>query len=139
VLFGIIFLWTPPHFWALSLVSNADYARAGVPMLPVTQGAKTTRQQILAYSLVLVVGTTVPLWIGFGGVLWAAVAGLGGLVFLALAVKVARSRAGEADAGPQDRKAALGLFAYSIAYLFALFAVPMVEHGLGLFWPLPQV
>jgi protoheme IX farnesyltransferase len=139
VLFGIIFLWTPPHFWALSLVSNADYARAGVPMLPVTKGAPATRRQIVAYTVALLAATAVPVWTGFGGMLWAAVAGLGGLGFFALAVRVALSRAGEADAGPADRKAAMGLFAYSIAYLFAVFAVPMVEHGLGLYWPLPQL
>jgi protoheme IX farnesyltransferase len=132
LLFALIFMWTPPHFWALSLNANSDYARAGVPMLPVVKGAKETRRQILLYSLVMAPLGLAPVASGLGGYAYAFVAGLGGLVFLALAVRVFFSRAGEGDAAPADRKAATGLFAYSIFYLFALFGALIVERVLGL-------
>jgi protoheme IX farnesyltransferase len=81
----IIFLWTPPHFWALSLYISTDYAKAGVPMLPVVKGAKETRKQILLYTLILIPVCVAPVFTGLGGWLYLAVSALGGLVFLTLA------------------------------------------------------
>ena len=101
ILFLIIFLWTPPHFWALGLYTKEDYARAGVPMMPVVRGARSTRRQILAYSAVLTPVGLAPLATGLGGAIYAAVSLLGGLVFLGLAVRLARSNVGDVSAaGP---------------------------------------
>lgn len=146
LLFLIIFLWTPPHSWALALYSAGDYARAGIPMMPVARGARSTRLQILLYSLVLVPVGVAPAFTGLGGVIYGVVAAVGGLVFLALAVRVWRSRAGDQPdkAEAVGREAALydvraeakparNLFAFSILYLMALFAALLVEQlpGLG--------
>lgn len=136
VLVAIIFLWTPPHFWALSLYLRGDYAAAGVPMLPVTHGAAHTRAAILGYSLVLTPMALVPVLTGLGGIAYAAVAGVGGLVFLGLALRLATSRAGEAGAiGDQDLyavkqgdRSARDLFGFSILYLFGLFATLLGER-----------
>jgi hypothetical protein len=95
LLFLIIFLWTPPHSWALALYSAGDYARAGIPMMPVARGAKSTRLQILIYSLVFVPVAVAPGLLGLGGFLYLAVSALGGLGFLFLAVRLWRSRAGD--------------------------------------------
>jgi protoheme IX farnesyltransferase len=142
----IIFLWTPPHFWALSLYISTDYAKAGVPMLPVVKGAKETRKQIMLYSLALVPVCLAPALTGLGGALYLTVAGLGGLVFLGLAWRVFRGTAGDAaDPRPADRdlyevkeeaqrpgsRDARNLFAFSILYLFALFAALLGEAVLG--------
>ena len=139
LLTAIIFLWTPPHFWALSLYVKNDYAAAGVPMLPVTHGLRETRRRIFGYSLVFVPVALSPAFIGLGGMLYAAVAGLGGLGFLVLAWRVLNSHAGE-DGGDgslyrvvQGDKTARDLFAFSILYLAALFAALLVEHGAGLY------
>lgn len=137
----IIFLWTPPHFWALALYQSADYAKAGVPMLPVTAGPAATRRQILLYSLVLAPLGLSPVLTGLGGWIYAVVASVGGAGFLLLAFRLARSRAGEGasapgeiyTAGPDDRHAR-NLFAFSILYLFALFAAVIVERGAGLYF-----
>ncbi|MDP8915937.1 MAG: heme o synthase, partial [Pseudomonadota bacterium] len=140
LLFALIFVWTPPHFWALSLYASEDYARAKVPMLPVIKGPAETRRQILLYSLVLAPLGIAPALIGLGG--WAyAVAGVaGGALFLLLAWRVFRSRAGEADAhggldlgdglydAKFEAKPARDLFAFSILYLFGLFAVLLAER-----------
>ncbi len=122
VLVAIIFLWTPPHFWALSLYRAGDYARAGVPMLPVVAGKRETRRQILRYAIVLCVAGISPVALGFGGPLYlAASAGLGAwFVVLSLAVSRERDEVRE----PHARK----LFLVSILYLFALFAALIVEH-----------
>jgi protoheme IX farnesyltransferase len=135
----IIFLWTPPHFWALALYQRGDYAAAGVPMLPVTHGAPATRRQILLYTLILAPLGLAPVLTGVGGWLYAIVAGLSGAVFILLAVKVARSRAGEAATDPgaiyaarADDLRARNLFIFSILYLFLLFGALIAEHGLGL-------
>ena len=139
---AIIFMWTPPHSWALALYTSEDYARVGVPMLPVAKGAKNTRLQILLYSLVFVPIAIAPAFTGLGGAVYLAVSGLGGLGFLLMAWRVFRSRAGDApddrrDDGLYDVKAgakdARNLFAYSILYLFSLFAVLLVEAAAG--WP----
>ena len=138
LLCAIIFMWTPPHFWALSLYTSGDYAKAGVPMMPVVKGAASTRLQILIYSLILAPLGFAPVLTGLGGLLYAAVAVGGGALFVLLAVRLFRSRAGDVDDagegalyGPKaDARPARDLFAVSILYLFALFAALLVEHGL---------
>ncbi len=122
VLFLIIFIWTPPHFWALALVKSEDYARAGVPMLPVVAGEAETRRQILIYSLILVPLAVVPFAMGFGGLTYGAVSIGMGALFLMLAIRVFRVRE-----GAPAIKAARDLFAYSILYLFVLYATLLGE------------
>jgi len=140
LLCAIIFMWTPPHFWALSLYTSEDYAKAGVPMMPVVKGAASTRLQILVYSLLLIPVCVAPAFTGLGGVGYLAVSGLGGLVFLLLAWRLYRSRAGEAadprnDDGLYDVRTgardARNLFAFSILYLALLFATLLAEHLMG--------
>jgi len=131
ILFGLIFLWTPPHFWALSLWTSKEYARAGVPMLPVTRGAAETRRQILIYTLVVAPFGLVPVATGLGGMIYLVVATLGGAAFLWSAIRVFGSRAGDADA-PVDMRHAKAMFGVSIIYLFALFAALLVERVLPL-------
>ncbi|HEV7157384.1 MAG TPA: heme o synthase [Caulobacteraceae bacterium] len=140
VLVAIIFVWTPPHFWALSLYTSEDYARAGVPMMPLTAGPASTRRQILAYSLVLAPLGLAPAFVGLGGLAYAGVAAAGGAVFVILAARLAMSRAGESGEARQadglyavraGAKAARNLFAFSIVYLFVLFACLLGEHLLG--------
>ncbi len=135
VMFGLIFLWTPPHFWALSLWTSKEYARAGVPMLPVPRGAKHTRLQILLYTLIVAPFGLLPAFTGLGGVIYLAVAAAGGLVFLWCAVRIFMSRAGDADA-PADIGRAKQMFGVSIIYLFALFAALLIEYVLPLHFPL---
>src|SRR3954464_11842753 len=96
LLCAIIFFWTPPHFWALSLYTSEDYAKAGVPMMPVVKGPASTRRQILIYSVLLVPLCLAPAFTGLGGAVYLAVAAAGGLVFVLLAVRLFRSHAGEA-------------------------------------------
>jgi protoheme IX farnesyltransferase len=127
ILFLIIFVWTPPHFWALALLRTREYARAGVPMLPVVAGADATRLQILVYSFLLAPLGMLPALVGFGGLLYAICAFVLGVLFVAFALVCYRRREGEAA----DR-AAKNLFAYSVLYLFLLFAVLLVEHGFGI-------
>jgi protoheme IX farnesyltransferase len=130
VLFLIIFVWTPPHFWALALLRTRDYAKVGVPMLPVVAGADATRLQILIYSLILAPLAMVPAVIGLGGTLYAAAASVLGALFVVMAIDCYRKREGEgADL------AAKNLFAYSVLYLFLLFAVLLVEQGFGISLP----
>ena len=118
-LFLIIFMWTPPHFWALALFRAGEYARAGVPMLPVVAGTRATKLHILAYSALLVPVGTLPSFLGITGLVYAATSVVLGLVFLAGAVAVWR------DDGDRAAKA---LFGYSIIYLFLLFALVMIDH-----------
>ena len=122
VLFLIIFLWTPPHFWALSLDRVDEYARAGVPMLPVVAGRDATIQQILAYSVLLIPASLLPFVLGFGGTLYVATAVASGAILITLGLKLKRS-------DPMDRRPAHRLFAFSIAHLFLLFTALIVEHG----------
>lgn len=130
VLFGIIFLWTPPHFWALALVKSDDYARAGIPMLPVVAGPDATRLQILVYTIILAPFALLPVVMGFGGWAYAVTAILGGLGMLWLAVLVYQRRE-----GPKANRTAMQLFGFSILYLFLLFAVLLGEHvALGSGW-----
>jgi protoheme IX farnesyltransferase len=121
-LFAIIFMWTPPHFWALALFRSGDYAKAGVPMLPVTHGAEETRRQILLYTVALLPVTLSPWFLGFAGVIYLVAASVLGLIFLSGAVAVYRETG--------DR-AARGLFGYSIVYLFLLFGLLVLDRTPG--------
>jgi len=125
LMFLIVFFWTPPHFWALSLLRAEDYARARVPMLPVVAGAAETRRQILLYSILLLPIGAAPWLAGYADAVYGAVALLAGGVMTALAwrLKVAADREGGA-------RLARRLFAFSILYLFVLFAVLLIEGGL---------
>jgi len=126
-LFLIIFMWTPPHFWALALFRESDYAKAGIPMLPVVAGPDETRKQILIYSLVLVPLTFLPPVLGMAGPLYVGMATLLGVMFLYYAAQVYRRREGAAAI-----KACGRLFGFSIAWLFLIFATLLVEHLAGL-------
>jgi heme o synthase len=127
ILFLIIFVWTPPHFWALALLRTGDYARAGVPMLPVVSGAAATRRQILLYSIILAPLGMLPAIVGLGGTLYMVAASVLGSLFVVMAYDCYRKREGdEAD------RVAKSLFAYSVLYLFLLFAVILVEQGFGI-------
>ena len=144
LLCAIIFLWTPPHFWALSLYTAEDYAAVGVPMMPVVRGPAATRRQILLYSLAFVPFAMAPAFTGLGGWLYLAVSGLGGAVFLLLATRLVRGTAGDdreqmtverrgrlyqVRKGAKDAR---NLFAFSILYLFLLFAALLGERIIGL-------
>jgi len=119
--FAIVFIWTPPHFWALSLLIKDDYARTGVPMMPVVRGEESTRRQIVSYSVLLVALTIAPVATGlFGGIYLAAALALGG-VFLALAVKLSIA---------PSRRAALRLYLSSLAYLALLFGSMAADRAL---------
>jgi protoheme IX farnesyltransferase len=122
LLFLIIFFWTPPHFWALSLLRADEYARAGVPMLPVVAGAEETRRQILIYSLVLAPVGASPWLFGYAGLAYGAVAILGGALMAGLCWQLWRT---------PSEQTARRLFAFSILYLFVLFATLLAERGLG--------
>jgi heme o synthase len=125
VLFLIVFLWTPPHFWALSLYRSDDYARAGVPMLPVVAGAARTKREIVVYSVVLTFFAAIaPTALGFATPAYAAVAAGLGAVFVWLAWQVYRMPADDGEMRPARR-----LFAWSMLYLFLLFAILLVENG----------
>jgi protoheme IX farnesyltransferase len=119
----IIFFWTPPHFWALSLYRTDDYARAGIPMLPVVAGAEKTRQYILAYTLVLAPLGAAPWLLGYAGPWYGVTALLAGAIMIALALRVRAERRGHA--------ASKQLFAFSILYLFLLFAMLLVDRLSG--------
>ncbi|WP_417319674.1 heme o synthase [Emcibacter sp.] len=123
VLFGIIFMWTPPHFWALSLFACKDYEKVGVPMLPVVSGEGETRKQILIYSLLMVPVTIAPWIMGFAGMIYGVTSIATGAIFLALAASLYRT----GDLGTAKK-----LFFYSILYLFVLFAVLGIEALLGM-------
>src|SRR3569832_1401524 len=122
LLVAIIFMWTPPHFWALALWRSGDYARAGVPMLPVVKGKRTTRWNFFAYTLTLVPAGIVPAFIGLGGPLYLACAACLGAWFVWQSVAVLRERDEAAE------PAAKRLYGISLLYLFALFAALIGEH-----------
>jgi protoheme IX farnesyltransferase len=123
ILFAIVFVWTPPHFWALALYRSEEYARAGVPMLPVVAGLEETRRQILLYSLALVPLTLMPAVLGFAGFVYALGAAALGALFLAGAVRVRTAR---------DESSARRLFGFSIIYLFSIFALLVIDNLIGL-------
>ena len=124
-LFAVIFLWTPPHFWALALYRSGDYARAGIPMMPVVAGRASTKRQMLAYTLILVPVSLTPALLGGAGLVYAAGAAVLGLMFIASALRVLREPEGAED------KAAKAMFGFSILYLFLLFAVLLADVLLG--------
>jgi protoheme IX farnesyltransferase len=126
VLFAIIFIWTPPHFWALALVKSSEYARARVPMMPNVKGPSRTRTEILAYTVLLAPLGVAPYFLGFASDVYGVIATLGGTAMLACAVEVFMVREGE-----RANKAAMRLFGVSILYLFLLFAVIVAENGLA--------
>ena len=128
LLFAIIFLWTPPHFWALALFMKADYAAAGVPMLPVVAGQKATRNQIFAYSFPMAAAAIAPFALGQTGWIYGATAIVLNAMFLALAFNVWRNDASEASGMKPEKR----LFAFSILYLFLLFALFAIDRMLML-------
>ncbi len=126
VLVAITFLWTPPHFWALALFRSEDYARAGVPMMPVVRGKKATRRQILLYSLLLAPAGLAPAFIGLAGPLYAACAAVLGGWMVVQSIAVLRER--DAEHEPAARR----LFGISLFYLFVLFAALIAERLIGI-------
>jgi protoheme IX farnesyltransferase len=125
-LFLIIFVWTPPHFWALALERSHDYARVGVPMLPVVAGQEKTRRHILAYTLALLPVSLLPWWLGLSSWMYALTAlGLGG-GFVRLAVRLWRDG---------DNRTALRTFRYSVVYLFGLFLALMLDEAIRTWGP----
>ena len=122
ILFLLIFLWTPPHFWALSLNRAGEYARAGVPMLPVVAGRAATTSQILIYSVLLLPISLLPWALGFAGAVYGMTAAAAGALFVGLALQLRK-------ADKSDRRAAHRLFGFSIVYLFVLFAALLIDNG----------
>jgi protoheme IX farnesyltransferase len=117
-MFAIVFVWTPPHFWALALMIKEHYARAGIPMLPVTRGDAETAKQIVRYTVVLVVVTLIPIGLGTFGIAYAVAAIVLGGVFVALARELRRSL---------ERRNAVILFHFSLLYLAVLFVAMAVD------------
>jgi protoheme IX farnesyltransferase len=130
VLFAIIFIWTPPHFWALALVKSGDYEKAGVPMMPNVRGADHTRLEIVIYSVLLAPLGVTPWLFGFASPVYGALSVIGGALFLYRAWRVFRVREGAAA-----EKAAKSLFGFSILYLFVLFGTIVIENGVRPFFP----
>jgi protoheme IX farnesyltransferase len=124
LLFAIIFVWTPPHFWALALFVKTDYAKVGIPMLPVVAGEAATRRQILAYSALLFVVSVLPWAIGGTGAIYGVAALALSAVFVVFAIEVFRHRSGEGDKMRPEKK----LFGFSVLYLFALFAALVADR-----------
>jgi len=127
LLFAIIFMWTPPHFWALALFVKSDYAKAGIPMLPVVRGERTTRRQILAYSVLLLPVALAPWWIGGTGAIYGLPALALSLAFIALSLPVGLRTSAESDGMKPEKR----LFKFSIIYLFSLFAVLVADRMLA--------
>lgn len=124
LLFAIIFFWTPPHFWALALFVKSDYAKVGIPMMPVVAGEKATRRQILAYTILLAPVALAPWFMDGAGVIYGASAALLSLLFFALSLPVALRQSKEQDAMKPEKR----LFAFSILYLFALFTALVIDR-----------
>jgi protoheme IX farnesyltransferase len=125
LLFAIIFFWTPPHFWALALFVQSDYAKVGIPMMPVVAGEKSTRRQILIYAVLLLPLSVLPWWIGGAGRIYGISATVLSLAFLALSIRVGlRTRSGPDDTMKPEKQ----LFGYSVIYLFALFAALVADR-----------
>ena len=122
-LFLLIFMWTPPHFWALALYRRGDYAAAGVPMLPVVAGEASTKRQMLLYTLLLLPVALAPCFLGLAGIVYGAAAVVLGLLFVLCAVRVLRET---------GYKSAKQMFAFSVLYLFLLFALLVVDRAPGL-------
>jgi len=131
LMFAIVFFWTPPHFWALSLWAHADYQRAGVPMLPVVAGARETRRQVLLYTIVLVGVTLLPWGLELAGTLYGVAALVLGLGFLACSWRVLNDRQDGAGVSLTNDMPARAAFKYSILYLFVLFTALAADHFVG--------
>lgn len=131
VLFLIIFLWTPPHFWALSLFMSSDYEAAKVPMMPNVRGEKSTRLQILVYSLIVAPVGVLPWMLGFGGNVYGVLSVILGAIFIWRAAQLWMAPEHEAQ-----MRAARALFKFSLVYLSALFCVLLIEAIIGKFMPL---
>jgi len=128
LLFLLIFLWTPPHFWALALFVRSDYAAAGIPMMPVVAGETSTRRQILFYAVIMAAGAIAPWPLGYTGALYGWTAAILSAVFVGLSVRVGTRTTREGDMMRPEKR----LFAFSIAYLFILFGAVVADH----WWPL---
>ena len=128
LLFLLIFLWTPPHFWALALFVRSDYAAAGIPMMPVVAGEASTRRQILFYAVIMAAAAIAPWPLGYTGALYGWAATLLSALFVLLSLQVGTRRTAEGDMMQPEKR----LFAYSIAYLFLLFGAVVADH----WWPL---
>ncbi|MDA9553660.1 heme o synthase [Emcibacteraceae bacterium] len=126
-LFAIIFMWTPPHFWALSLYACKDYVNAGIPMLPVVSGEKATKNHIMLYTLAMVPVTLLPWYFGFAGLIYGATAALLGGMFIWLSYALLTDK----KSVDEDSASAKKVFFFSIFYLFALFAVLGIENLIG--------
>ncbi|HYD24491.1 MAG TPA: heme o synthase [Croceibacterium sp.] len=124
LLFAVIFMWTPPHFWALALFVKTDYAKAGIPMLPVVAGETATRRQILAYAVLLLPVSLAPWLIGGTGAIYGLAALALSGAFVALALPVAFRTSAEGDRMAPEKR----LFGFSILYLFALFTALVIDH-----------
>jgi protoheme IX farnesyltransferase len=127
LLFALIFLWTPPHFWALSLFVRSDYAAAGVPMLPVVSGPKVTRQQIFLYTFPMAAAAVAPWPLGLTGAIYGIAAAALSLLFLGLSLQVLANRATDPAAMKPEKR----LFAFSIIYLFAIFGALVLDRWLA--------
>jgi protoheme IX farnesyltransferase len=132
VLFAIIFLWTPPHFWALALYKQGDYGAAGIPMMPNVAGEVSTRRQIFAYALILFAVSLLPLPLGFAGIAYTVVAAGTGAMFVFLSWRLLR-----AESGAPMRIVARQLFQFSLYYMFAIFAAFLAEAVLARMGVLP--
>ncbi|MGN6689606.1 MAG: heme o synthase [Sphingopyxis sp.] len=128
LLFLLIFLWTPPHFWALALFVRSDYAAAGIPMMPVVAGETSTRRQILFYAIIMAIGAVAPWPLGYTGALYGWTAVVLSAVFVLLSIQVGTRKTGEGDRMLPEKR----LFAYSVAYLFISFGAVVADH----WWPL---
>jgi protoheme IX farnesyltransferase len=126
LLFLIIFLWTPPHFWALALYKQGDYGAANVPMMPNVKGEAHTRLEIVIYSVLLVATSLVPVWTGLGGWVYGTIAAVTGAWFLVLAVRLYPTT------GVEMKKLARQLFTYSLSYMFVIFLALILDHSLRL-------
>ncbi|WP_394269319.1 heme o synthase [Qipengyuania sp.] len=127
LLFAIIFLWTPPHFWALALFVQSDYAKVGIPMLPVVRGEVTTRRHILAYAIVLSPVALAPFLLGLAGAIYGIAALVLSLLFIAASLPVGLRRTVQGDGMAPEKR----LFGFSIVYLFALFGALVVDRALA--------
>lgn len=127
LLFAIIFLWTPPHFWALALFVQSDYAKVGIPMLPVVRGEATTRRHILAYAIVLSPVALAPFLLGLANAIYGIAALVLSLLFIAASLPVGLRRTVQGDGMAPEKR----LFGFSIVYLFALFGALVVDRALA--------
>jgi protoheme IX farnesyltransferase len=130
LLFLIVFLWTPPHFWALSLTRVDDYSRAGLPMLPVVAGTEATKRQILLYCIVLTAAAAAPWLLGYAGAVYGTTTLIAGALMIMLATRLRSERDGQ-----RSRQAAQRLFGFSILYLFIVFAALLIEAGFSYHGP----